>query len=88
MTLRLGGSERTSLRAIASLSIVAALACGVTAAGCSSNSGSGGPPTSTADAGDGGDGTVTQLPDSGEAGPVVGQCTTPTFMPQPFAPPK
>jgi hypothetical protein len=78
MTLRLGGSGRTTSPAIASLSIVAALACGITAVGCSSSSGGGGGTTSTADAGSD---TGTTVPDAQADQTVLGQCTTPTFAP-------
>lgn len=85
MTLRLGGSGRTSLAALASLTLAAALACGVAMTGCGGDSNPTTPPT--ADSGPDATGIDAapdapnmMMPDAGhEAAP--GQCATPSFMP-------
>jgi hypothetical protein len=82
MTLRLGGNGRTSLAALASLTLAATLACGAAMTGCGGDNnpvtaGDGGPDSSLpVEAGPDG-----QVPDQKVDSPVLAQCTTPTLTP-------
>ena len=61
MTRRLGGIGSRSLAALATASLAAALACGMTI-GCGGDSGGGTPATNE----DGGDGSITMMPEGGD----------------------
>ena len=82
MTLRLGGSGRTSLAALASLTLATALACGVAMTGCGGDNNP--TPTPTVDSGQDSspaEGGMMMMADGGGKDSTTAQLAPPTFMP-------
>src|ERR1700690_2648022 len=82
MTLRFGGSGRTSLAALASLTLAATLACGVAMTGCGGDNNP--TPTPTVDSGQDSspaEGGMMMMADGGGKDSTPAQLAPPTFMP-------